>query len=311
MADAIFNHAKSKGGKFHTIVDVNGRKYSVSAGNNSVVVRNDLMDVVGGDSNDYKKAVHAAYKEIEGGAGTKTTKKSDVTIKKLDDASDGSVIKITTAQTGSNVVTFTKKDGKWYSKNTTTRGEVEASSKQVLNSIEKYNKKSYQQTVDLKAGASKKDIYGDNGYMSKDFLSYLEENKEKIWPKTNWSKYTNIKIRHIGSKKSNYVSAVGENQNGVTVEIDDAYITGEGTNFGVHQVSSNAAIKKLVEDYKNGKNLHPRSPEKPYIYNEGGMVGGKTQIKDEAGLLKVLNGAKNNTVLIYTYLLILQEVLSL
>ena len=78
--------------------------------------------------------------------------KSDVTIKKLDDASDGSVIKITTAQTGSNIVTFTKKDGKWYSKNTMTRGEVEASSKQVLNSIEKYNKKSYQQTVNLKAG---------------------------------------------------------------------------------------------------------------------------------------------------------------
>ena len=78
--------------------------------------------------------------------------KSDVTIKKLDDASDGSVIKITTAQTGSNIVTFTKKDGKWYSKNTMTRGEVKASSKQVLNSIEKYNKKSYKQTVNLKAG---------------------------------------------------------------------------------------------------------------------------------------------------------------
>ena len=145
----------------------------------------------------------------------------------------------------------------------------------------------------------KKDIYGDNGYMSKDFLSYLEENKEKIWPKANWSNYTNIKIKHIGSKKSNYVVAVGENKNGVTVEIDDAYITGEGTNFGVNQVSPNAAIKKLVEDYKNGKKSTTKKSEKPYIYNDGGMVGGKTQIKDEDGLLKVLNGAKSNTVLIY------------
>lgn len=42
-----------------------------------------------------------------------------------------------------------------------------------------------------------------------------------------------------------------------------------------------------------------KKSEKPYIYNDGGMVGGKTQIKDEAGLLKVLNGAKSNTVLIY------------
>lgn len=47
------------------------------------------------------------------------------------------------------------------------------------------------------------------------------------------------------------------------------------------------------------KKTDDKKSEKPYIYNDGGMVGGKTQIKDEAGLLKVLNNSKSNTVLIY------------
>lgn len=46
-------------------------------------------------------------------------------------------------------------------------------------------------------------------------------------------------------------------------------------------------------------NSDDKKSEKPYIYNDGGTVGGKTQIKDEAGLLKVLNNSKSNTVLIY------------
>lgn len=66
-----------------------------------------------------------------------------------------------------------------------------------------------------------------------------------------------------------------------------------------------------VSDFKNVSELKKKFNEtvlkitdadkasENYIYNDGGMVGGKTQIKDEAGLLKVLNGAKSNTVLIY------------
>lgn len=65
---------------------------------------------------------------------------------------------------------------------------------------------------------------------------------------------------------------------------------------------------KTISDFKkkfdetvlklSGKN-DDKNSEKPYIYNDGGMVGGKTQIKDEDGLLKVLNNSKSNTVLIY------------
>lgn len=109
---------------------------------------------------------------------------------------------------------------------------------------------------DTKKTTSKKtdrSIYGANGYMSKEFLSYLEKNKDKIWPRTDWSSYTNITVHHYGSKDSNYVAITGNNKHGVRVQIDDAYITGEGTNAGSHRVLKNPAIKKIVEDYKNGK----------------------------------------------------------
>lgn len=57
--------------------------------------------------------------------------------------------------------------------------------------------------------------------------------------------------------------------------------------------------KKTIADMLDIPLKTTKKSDKPYIYNDGGTVGGKTQIKDEAGLLKVLNGAKSNTVLIY------------
>lgn len=75
-------------------------------------------------------------------------KKSDLK-KKLDDSVDNSVIKISNSQTGNPVITFTKKNGNWYSKNTMTRGEVKSNSEQVLNAIENHNKKIYSIKIDL------------------------------------------------------------------------------------------------------------------------------------------------------------------
>ena len=92
-------------------------------------------------------------------------------------------------------------------------------------------------------------IYGDNGYMSKEFLSYLEENKDVIWPRADWSEYKNVKVHHYGSKDSNYVAITGTNKSGVSVQIDDGYITGEGTG-GNHPVRRNATLKFLTEQYK-------------------------------------------------------------
>lgn len=56
---------------------------------------------------------------------------------------------------------------------------------------------------------------------------------------------------------------------------------------------------RLNNKKTTAKKTDNKNSEKPYIYNDGGMVGGKTQIKDEAGLLKILNNSKSNTVLIY------------
>lgn len=85
--------------------------------------------------------------------------------------------------------------------------------------------------------------------MSKEFLSYLEENKDVIWPRVDWSEYKNVKVHHYGSKDSNYVAITGTNKSGVSVQIDDGYITGEGTG-GNHPVRRNATLKFLTEQYK-------------------------------------------------------------
>lgn len=96
-------------------------------------------------------------------------------------------------------------------------------------------------------------IYGDDGYMSQDFLSYLEKNKEKIWPKDNFSEYTDVRVTHRGSKDSNYVAITGKKTGSVARHlIDDAFITGEGSNAGYYQVRANPVIKELTEKYKNG-----------------------------------------------------------
>lgn len=80
---------------------------------------------------------------------------------KLDNSADGSVIKITNAQTGSPVITFTKKNGKWYGKNTMTRGEVQYGTDQVLNSVERYNKKTYSTKIDLTSSKNNNTITHD------------------------------------------------------------------------------------------------------------------------------------------------------
>ena len=119
-----------------------------------------------------------------------------------------------------------------------------------------------------KKGDNKKEysIYGDNGYMSKEFLSYLEENKDVIWPRRDWSEYKNIKVHHYGSKDSNYVAITGTNENGVSVQIDDGYITGQGTG-GNHPVRPNATLKFLTEQYKKHGQIAPKKSQTKEVPN--------------------------------------------
>lgn len=83
--------------------------------------------------------------------------------------------------------------------------------------------------------------------------------------------------------------------NGKKVKSDDPSFFVNGTNI---KPRVKAALAKEV-GLETKKTADNKKSDEPYIYNDGGMVGGKTQIKDEAGLLKVLNNSKRNTVLIY------------
>lgn len=93
---------------------------------------------------------YGAEKHPDGGEMKEEDKNAAISKEKLNSAENGSSIKITNAQTGSPVITFTKRDGKWFSKNTMTRGEVKVSSEDVVRSVERRNnEKIYRTKVEL------------------------------------------------------------------------------------------------------------------------------------------------------------------
>lgn len=97
---------------------------------------------------------------------------------------------------------------------------------------------------------SAREIKNENGFLTAEFIKYLETKIPKIWPDIDLSKYKNLKIVQLGSPKSEYVALQGVNSAGVNVTLGDAYISGEGTTFGTHQVRKNQAIKLLTDLYK-------------------------------------------------------------
>ena len=112
-------------------------------------------------------AASTTQKQDDNQPAAKTT---SVTKEQLDEASDGSKIIITTAQTGSNIVTFTKRNGKWYSQNTMTRAAVQASAADVMRAVDKYNRKTYRTNVNL--SAAKKKTAEKSSYESKEADAY-------------------------------------------------------------------------------------------------------------------------------------------
>lgn len=98
-----------------------------------------------------KKGTSSGKKEVEESKSSKDEKQSFVSKSELDNSGDGSVINVKYAQTGNIAISFTKKEGKWFSKNTMTRGDVQVSPEQVVKTLEKYNnKKVYNTKADLK-----------------------------------------------------------------------------------------------------------------------------------------------------------------
>lgn len=92
------------------------------------------------EAKETSKKINEAQKEEE---------KPSLSKEKLESAKDGSSITIKNAQTGNTVISYTKKDGQWFSKHFMTRGEVKSSPEQVSRTVEGYNRKTYSTKIDF------------------------------------------------------------------------------------------------------------------------------------------------------------------
>lgn len=137
-------------------------------------------------ANEEKKNLEEAKKiskKINEAQKKDSEKKDSLSKESLNNSGDGSEIKITNAQTGNPVISFTKKDGKWYGKNTMTRGEVKYSPEEMLRTLERYNRKLYVRKMNL--------------------LSDSKETKEEAIQRVN------EKYKRLSKDHSDYISRFG------------------------------------------------------------------------------------------------------
>lgn len=142
------------------------------------------------ETKETNKKINEAQKEEE---------KPSLSKEKLESAKDGSSITIKNAQTGNTVISYTKKDGQWFSKNSMTRGEVKASPEQVSKTVEGYNRKTYSTKIDLveeTKSEPKKEASGQASETDKEDLraareklGYLQDNEERLIKRDGKEKY--------------------------------------------------------------------------------------------------------------------------
>lgn len=129
----------------------------------------------------------------------KEEEKPSLSKEKLESAKDGSSITIKNAQTKNTVISYTKKDGQWFSKNSMTRGEVKASPEQVSKTVEGYNRKTYLTKIDLveeTKSEPKQEASGQASEADKEDLrearkklAYLQDNEERLIKRDGKEKY--------------------------------------------------------------------------------------------------------------------------
>lgn len=142
------------------------------------------------EAKETSKKINEAQKEEE---------KPSLSKEKLESAKDGSSITIKNAQTGNTVISYTKKDGQWFSKNSMTRGEVKASPEQVSKTVEGYNRKTYSTKIDLveeTKSEPKQEASGQASEADKEDLrearkklAYLQDNEERLIKRDGKEKY--------------------------------------------------------------------------------------------------------------------------
>lgn len=153
------------------------------------------------DKDRAKKTLDALNEALKGGGSEekKEEKKPSLSKEKLESAKDGSSITIKNAQTGNTVISYTKKDGQWFSKNSMTREEVKASPEQVSKTVGGYNRKTYSTKIDLVEGTKsepKKEASGQASEADKEDLrearkklAYLQDNEERLIKRDGKEKY--------------------------------------------------------------------------------------------------------------------------
>lgn len=96
--------------------------------------------------------------------------------KELYDSRDGSTVIIKNAQTGNTVISYIKRDGKWFSSHSMTRGEIKSSPEQMLRTLEGYNRKTYSIKFDLRTEGEKKgQINAPGGVDKKEYEAIVSD----------------------------------------------------------------------------------------------------------------------------------------
>lgn len=153
MQNALAEYARGIKHDWHTTVKVRGKVWGVAVSQDgNISVYDDNINYVKNSAQGYKEALLGAYNEIQEKKKEDTApaaKTTSVTKEQLDGAEDGSSIKVTNKQTGNIELSFTKKNGKWFSKNSKTRSEIEVSAGYVSTLAKNYNRRTYNTEVNL------------------------------------------------------------------------------------------------------------------------------------------------------------------
>lgn len=142
-------------------------------------------------------------------------------------------------------------------------------------------------TLKKEKSNKKKALYDKDGYMTKDFLNYLTNNKDKIWSGTDFSKFSDVKVYNFGENNSDYIEAVGSNKDGKQIGIANAYLDGRSNGKGVNANKNIVDIVKKYDDKKEEKALDTEDASALKREHVDGET--KEQMNGKLGKAEVIN----------------------
>lgn len=225
------------------------------------------------ETKETNKKINEAQKEEE---------KPSLSKEKLESAKDGSSITIKNAQTGNTVISYTKKDGQWFSKNSMTRGEVKASPEQVSKTVEGYNRKTYSTKIDLVEETKfepKKEASGQASETDKEDLraareklGYLQDNEERLIKRDGKEKYEErlkqakdevAKLKGEKPKEEKKPEAKSEEKEGLDEDGEPVTITHDKEKFERYRIFRDLHAARMK------KGTSPNLSKMGYLKNSG------------------------------------------